>query len=50
MDIYIDFVLAIVNSIVKNIGVHISFWTMVFSKYMPRIDIARSYGSPIFIF
>ena len=27
-------VLAIVNSVVMNIGVHVSFWSMVFSRYM----------------
>ena len=29
--------LAIVNSAVLNIGVHVSFWIMVFSGYMPSI-------------
>ena len=29
-------VLAIVNSAAINIGVHVSFWTMLFSRYMPR--------------
>ena len=24
-----------------NIGVHVSFWIMVFSRYMPRSGIAR---------
>ena len=33
-----------------NIGVHVSFRSMVFSRYMPRIGIARSYGSSIFSF
>ena len=41
-------VLAIVNSAVINIGVHKSFQTMVFSRYMPRNGIAGSYGSSIF--
>ena len=39
------YVLAIVNSAVMNIGVHVSFQTMVFSRYMPRSGIAGSYGS-----
>ena len=43
-------VLAIVNSAAMNIGVHVSFWTMVFSRYMPRSGIVRSYGSSIFSF
>ena len=33
-----------------NIGVHVSFQTMFFSKYMPRSGIAGSYGSSIFSF
>ena len=28
--------------------VHVSFWTMFFSRYMPRSGIAGSYGSSIF--
>ena len=43
-------VLAIVNSAAMNIGVHISFWIMVFSGYMPRSWIAGSYGHSIFSF
>ena len=43
-------VLAIVNSAAKNIGVHVSFRIMVFSRYMPRCGIAGSYGSSIFTF
>ena len=41
-------VLAIVNSATMNIGVHVSFWTMFFSGYMPRSGITGSYGSSIF--
>ena len=33
-----------------NIGVHVSFGIMVFSRYMPRNGIARSHGSSIFSF
>ena len=33
-----------------NTGVHVSFWTMVFSKYRPRSVIVISYGSSIFSF
>ena len=33
-----------------NIGVHVSFWIMVFFRYMPRSGIAGSYGSSIFSF
>ena len=43
-------VLAIVNSAAMNIGVRVSFWIMVFSRYMPRSGIAGSYGSSIFSF
>ena len=43
-------VLAIVNSAAMNIGVHVSFQIMVFSRYMPRSGIAGSYGSSIFSF
>ena len=37
-------VLAIVNSAVMNIGVHVSFSVLVSSRYMPRTGIAGSYG------
>ena len=40
--------LAIVNSAAMNIGVHVSFWIMVFSGYMPSSEIAGSYGNSIF--
>ena len=43
-------VLAIVNSAAMNIGVKVSFWIRVFSRYMPRSGIAESYGSSIFSF
>ena len=33
-----------------NIVVHVSFWIMVFSEYMPSSGIAGSYGSSIFSF
>ena len=42
--------LAIVNSAAVNIGVHVSFWVMVFSGYMPSSGIAGSYGNSIFSF
>ena len=38
-------VLAILNNAAVNIGVHVSFWIMVFSGYMPSFGIAGSYGS-----
>ena len=44
------YVLAIVNSAAMNIGVHISFQTMVFFGYMPWSGIAGSYGSSTFSF
>ena len=37
-------VLAIVNSAVMNIGVHVSFSVMIFSGYIPSSGIAGSYG------
>ena len=43
-------VLAIVTTAAMNIGVHVSFWIMVFSGYMPRSGIAGSYDSSIFSF
>ena len=43
-------ILAIVNSASVNIGVHISFRIMVFSGCMPRVGIAWSYGTSIFVF
>ena len=42
-------VLAFVNSAAVNTGVHVSF-QMFFSNYMPRVGIARSYGSSVFSF
>ena len=44
------YVLAIVNSVVLNIKIHVSFPITVFSRYMPRSRIARSYASSIFSF
>ena len=43
-------VLALVNSAALNIGVHVSFWKVVFSGYMLWSGIAGLYGSPIFSF
>ena len=44
-------VLAIINSAVMNIGMHISFdWVFVSSGYMPRSGIAGSHGNSIFSF
>ena len=37
-------VLAIVNSAAMNIGLYVSFSTLVFSGYMPRSGTAGSYG------
>ena len=43
---------AILNSAVMNIGLHVSFWVIVFihSEYIPRSGIAGWYGSSIFSF
>ena len=43
-------VLTIVNSAAMNTGEHVSFWIIIFSRYMPRSGIAGSYGSSIFSF
>ena len=40
--------LATVNRAAVNIGRHVSFQIIIFSGYMPRSGIARSYGSSIF--
>ena len=40
-------ILAIVNSAVMNIGVHVSLSILVSLVYMPRSKIAGSYGSSI---
>ena len=37
-------VLAIVNRAAMNNGIHVSFWILVSSGYMPRSGIAGSYG------
>ena len=38
-------VLAIVNSAAINTGVHVSFQIIVFSRYTPRTETAKSYGN-----
>ena len=43
-------VLTIVNSAAVNIGMHVSFQFIVFSRYRPRSGIAGSYDSSIFSF
>ena len=43
-------VVAILNSVAINIGVHVSFWIVVFSRYMPRSGIAGSHGCSILFF
>ena len=45
-------VLPIINSTAVNIGVHVSFQSrvFVFSRYVPRSGIARSYDNSIFSF
>ena len=42
--------LAIISSALMNIGVHMLFWIMVFSRYIPSSDIAGLYDSTIFSF
>ena len=41
---------AIVNCAAVDIGVHVSFWIIVFSGYMPWSGIPRSYDNSIFSF
>ena len=41
---------AVVNSAAVNTGACVSFWSIVFSRYMPRSGIAGSFGSCIFSF
>ena len=43
-------VLAIMNSADMNIEVHVSFWIIVLSGYMPRSEIAESYDNSSFSF
>ena len=43
-------VLAVVNSAAVNIRVHVSFQIVIFSVYMPRSEVAGSYGKSIFSF
>ena len=43
-------VLVVVNSAAVNIGIHVSFQTVVSSGYMPRSGIAGSYDSSSFSF
>ena len=52
MDTCCFHILAIVKSVVMNIGVHVCFWirVFIFSGYMPRSGIAGSYGNSIFSF
>ena len=50
MDIQVFHVLVIVNSTAVNVGVHVSFQAIFFSRYMPRSGIAGSYGSSSFSF
>ena len=42
--------MAVVNSSPVNIGVHVNFWIMVFSGYVPRIGNTGSNGCSIFPF
>ena len=43
-------VLAIINSAAINVGVHVSFWIVILSRYMPKSGISGSYGSLFFLF
>ena len=43
-------VLAIINSVAMNNEIHVSFSILVSSGYMPRNEIAGSYGGVILVF
>ena len=43
-------ILAVVNHAAMNIVVHITFWIITFSRYMPRSGTAESYDNSIFSF
>ena len=43
-------VLAVVNSAAMNIGMHVTFWVIVLSKYTSRHRTIGSYGKSIFSF
>ena len=43
-------VLAIVNSTALNIGVHVSLWIIILSRYMPGSGVAGSCGNSVFSF
>ena len=43
-------VLAIVNSVTMTTGVRVSFWIIVFFRYMPRTGIAGSHDNSMFSF
>ena len=51
-DGYLDWfhVMAIVNSVIMNIEVHVSLWIMALFEYKTSSSTARSYGSFIFSF
>ena len=44
------YVLVIVDSASLNIGMNVSFWIIVLSRYFPRTRIAGSYGKSSFSF
>ena len=44
------YVLAIVNSAAMNIGVHVSFHIMVFSRYMPGVGLLDHMVVPYLVF
>ena len=43
-------VLAIVNNAAVSMGVYASFGILILSRYMPKSEIAGSYGNSIFSF
>ena len=43
-------VLAIVNNAAVNMGIYVSLGILILSRYMPKSEIAGSYGNSIFSF
>ena len=47
---FYDLAIVSINSAAMKTGRHVSFWIMVFSRYVPRSGIAGSYGNTVFSF
>ena len=49
MNIHWFNVLATINSVAMNVGLYLYFWTICFSRYMPRSGLAGSYAMTLFL-